>query len=131
VAQWLLLCAEAAPGAGGAGFSDMLMLIVLMGVAFYFLIIRPQRREQAERQKMLNALAKGDRVITSAGIHGRVTDISKNGEMVTVECGKNIHLDFTRGSIASVVKKSGDSTEAAPAKAEAEEADSAKGKKGK
>lgn len=108
----------------------MLMLIVLMGVAFYFLIIRPQRREQAERQKMLNALAKGDRVITSAGIHGRVTDISKNGELVTVECGKNIHLDFSRSAIATVVKKSSDA-ESATAKAETEEADAAKGKKGK
>jgi len=103
----LLICAEAAPAAApGADLMNMLLMFAVIGLAFYFIILKPQKREQAERRKMLDALAKGDRVVTTAGIHGKVVDFHKGGEVVTVECAPKVFIDFSRSAIGVVIKKS-------------------------
>ncbi len=104
---------------------DFILMIVLIIAGYYFLIVVPQKRDRAERQKMLSALGKGDRVVTTAGIHGKVVDISKKGdlEVVTLECGRNIQIDFSRSAIAAVLKKKGE-----PESPSTEESAAAKGK---
>ncbi len=82
---WYLIAQSTpAPAPGGGGGFDFLLVILLMVVGYYFFIAMPQKRDRAERQKMLNALAKGDKVITSSGIHGKVIDISKKGDIEVV-----------------------------------------------
>ncbi len=119
------------PSPGGGGF-DFLLVILLMVVGYYFFIALPQKRDRAERQKMLNALAKGDRVITSAGIHGKVLDISKKGdiEVVTLECSRNVQIDFSRSAITAVLRRKGEGTGTDMEPAEKDEA-SSKSAKGK
>ena len=59
---------------GAAGFSGFIP-IILMFVIFYFLLIRPQQKRQKEHRSMISSLKKGDRIITSGGLHGRITGI--------------------------------------------------------
>lgn len=98
-----------------------LLPFLLIIVIFYFFLIRPQKKKQNETQKMLNALKKGDKVITIGGIHGTVSSVKENTVIVKVD--ENCKLEFNRSAIASV-----ELTEAEKAKM-AEEAKAKKGKK--
>ena len=73
--QFHPILAQATPDGGG-----MIGTVVMFGlifVIFYFMIIRPQQKRQKERQKMLDAMEKGDKVITSGGIYGTVVGIEE------------------------------------------------------
>ena len=70
---------------------------------FYFMMIRPQQKRQKEVKSMLDAMKKGDRVITSSGIHGTITDIQDN--VITVQIAENTQVRFEKVAISSVVNK--------------------------
>ena len=70
------------PGAGG--LLGLLMPFVIMLVVVYFFMIRPQQAQQKERQAMLDALMKGDRIITIGGIHGEITKLSEDTVTIRV-----------------------------------------------
>jgi preprotein translocase subunit YajC len=78
-----------------------LIPLILMFVVFYFLLIRPQQKRQKERMAMLNALKKGDKVITIGGIHGTIVDLTE--DRVTLKVSDNTRLVFERSSVNSVV----------------------------
>ena len=84
---------------------DFSMLIVfgLIFVIFYFMIIRPQQKRQKERQKMLDALEKGDKILTAGGIYGTVVGIED--KMVLVQIADNVKVKVDRGSVGSVLKE--------------------------
>ncbi len=116
--------------AGGAGSMSTsgslvgsLLPFLLIIVIFYFFLIRPQNKKQKETQKMLNALKKGDKVITIGGIHGTVSSVKENTVIVKVD--DDCKLEFNRTAISSV-----ELTEAEKAKL-AEEAKNKKLFKGK
>jgi len=93
--------AAAAPAAGG-GIASFLPLI-LMFVALYFLMIRPQMKRQKETKAMLEALTKGDEVVTQGGVIGK---ISKLGEtFVNVEVANGVELQVQRAAIIQVLPK--------------------------
>ena len=93
--------AAAAPAAGG-GIASFLPLI-LMFVAMYFLMIRPQMKRQKETKAMLEALTKGDEVVTQGGVIGK---ISKLGEtFVNVEVANGVELQVQRAAIIQVLPK--------------------------
>lgn len=71
-------------GAGGGGFATALLPIVIIFVLFWFLLIRPQRREQLKREAMLKALKPTDRVVTSGGLFGVVTSVDRNENSVVL-----------------------------------------------
>jgi len=116
-----------AGGAASASTSGSLLGTVfpflLIIVIFYFFLIRPQNKKQKETQKMLDALKKGDKVITIGGIHGTVTSVKDKTVIVKVD--DDCKLEFNRSAIASV-----ELTEAEKAKL-AEEAKNNKLFKGK
>lgn len=87
---------EGAPGA----FIQMLPLLLIF-VIFYFLLIRPARTKQKKVQAMLEALKPGDKVITSAGIHGTVVALSD--DVVQVRIADNVKVDFSKSAVVSVV----------------------------
>lgn len=89
---------EAGQGGGFAAFVP----IILMFVIFYFLLIRPQQKKAKAHQEMINNLKKGDRVVTSGGIHGTVTSLDESS--ATVEIADKVRVKVTRGSIAGVSK---------------------------
>jgi preprotein translocase subunit YajC len=95
--------AAPAPAAGGAESTFITLLpLVLMFVVLYFIMIRPQMKRQKEHKAMIEALAKGDEVVTAGGLLGKV---SKLGETyVSIEAG-NIELMVQRTAIVQVLPK--------------------------
>lgn len=73
--------------------------IILMGVVFYFLLYRPQKKEQQRRADMLNSLKKGDRVITTGGMYGTITSL--DAKKVTLKVAEKIEMDFLRTAVQS------------------------------
>ena len=89
--------------AAGMGFGSLIYIAVIFG-AMYFLMIRPQRKQEKEKAAMLATLAVGDTVLTSAGFYGVVIDI--NGDTVIVEFGynKNCRIPMQRAAIIQLEK---------------------------
>ena len=90
-----------AGGSGSAGGGDMmgtLMLIVPMVLIFYFFLIRPQTKKAKEHQSFLDAVKRGDKVITSGGIWGKVAAVTD--KTVDLEIANNIKVRMTKASIA-------------------------------
>ena len=87
----------AGQGGGGTPFSAILTFVLIFGL-FYFLIIRPQQRQSRERKKMLAEIKRGDSVITTGGIHGRVINV--DGDDITVEIAKGINVRMVRSGIS-------------------------------
>ncbi len=86
-----------AAGGTGSVFSAMLPILLIF-LVFYFLMIRPQQKRAREHRDFLDALQKGDEVITSGGIHGRVTGITDN--VVTLEIAEKVRVKVQRANIA-------------------------------
>ncbi|HPS64558.1 MAG TPA: preprotein translocase subunit YajC [Ignavibacteria bacterium] len=74
---------------------------ILIIAVFYFLIIRPQQKRQKERQKLLDSVKKGDKVITAAGIHGVVEGIED--KTVLVKISENVKVKMEKSSIATII----------------------------
>jgi preprotein translocase subunit YajC len=104
---WAKAPAAPADGAGSplGGLSGMIIPLVFVMVAFYFILLRPQRREQSARQAMLDQLKKNDRIVTAGGIYGVVTNVNKDSDEVTVKVDEstNTKLRMSRSSIARVI----------------------------
>jgi preprotein translocase subunit YajC len=100
---------ERAPG-GGDAFGPLLFPMILIAILWYFLLFRPQRREQVKKEQMLSALKKNDRVITIGGIIGSVANISADGREVTLKVDDNTRIKFLRGSIQGVMKDEAEET---------------------
>ena len=73
--------------------------ILLMAVIFYFLLYRPQKKEQHKRQEMLSSLKKGDKAVTIGGIHGVITAL--NDKIVTLRIAEKVEIEVSRTAIAS------------------------------
>jgi preprotein translocase subunit YajC len=100
-ATWLLAADDkAAPTPDGL---MMFAPLIAIGIVFYLLLLRPQRKEQASRDAMLSALKKDDKVVTIGGIIGSVANISPNGQEVTLKVDDNTRIKFIRTSIQRVV----------------------------
>lgn len=86
------------------GIASLVPLILVFGI-MYFLLIRPQQRKLKEHQVMVAALRRGDQIVTSGGIVGRVTRVKEGENEVEVEIAPNVQVRVIRGTIQSVVSK--------------------------
>ncbi|QBB69937.1 preprotein translocase subunit YajC [Pseudolysobacter antarcticus] len=94
-----------AQAAGGAATNPLLQfapLVILFGI-FYFMLIRPQMKRAKEQRTMVAALAKGDEVITTGGLLGRIDDISES--FITLEVAPNVKLKLQKGAVTTVLPK--------------------------
>ncbi len=89
-------------GAQGAGFGAFIPLLLMFAI-FYFLLIRPQQKKAKEHRDMLSTLKKGDRVISSGGLHGVVTGLTD--DVVTMEIAPKVRVKVSRGSISAILSK--------------------------
>ena len=85
------------------GGMNPLIMMGLLGVMFYFLLIRPQQRQRKEMTARISALQNGDKVVTTAGIHGIVHNVKET--TVLVKVAEGTVLEFDKPAIASVKKK--------------------------
>jgi len=93
----------AAAGQGAGGFTSLIP-IILMFVIFYFLLIRPQQKKAKEHRQMISQVRKGDRIVTSGGLHGRVTAVSD--ATLTVEIADRVRVKIARGNLSQVIQSS-------------------------
>ena len=86
---------------GGSDFLVNFLPIILMGVIFYFLLIRPQQQSRKRHSEMLAAITRGDSIVTNGGIVGKVTKVIDTAE-VEVEIAKDTKVKIMRAMIAEV-----------------------------
>ena len=98
--------AQAAPAAGNAGLMGNLstfLPLVLMFVVMYFLMIRPQQKKAKEQRQMMDALAKGDEVVTASGILGKVTKVMDT--YVMLEIAANTEITVQKHAVTTLLPK--------------------------
>ncbi|NIM26617.1 MAG: preprotein translocase subunit YajC [Gammaproteobacteria bacterium] len=94
--------AQAGGPGGGAPYADILFLVLLFAV-FYFLLIRPQQKKAKEHKKMVEAVQKGDEVITNGGIAGKVIEVGES--FLTVNIAEGVDVKLQRSAIAQTLIK--------------------------
>ncbi len=93
----LLDGAASAPAGSGGGGMSMILMIVAMIAIFYFFMIRPQNKKQKEMRNFRDAMAKGDKVTTAGGIHGRVREVKDN--TVVLEIADNVKITIDKAMV--------------------------------
>jgi preprotein translocase subunit YajC len=104
ISNLLLFLADVAPGPKPP--NDGMQMLVYMGFAFvmvYFLIIRPQQTKQKQLAAQINALKTGDRVVTTGGIHGTISNL-KDGSVLVLKVDDNCKLIVEKSAIANIVR---------------------------
>ena len=94
--------AQGAGGAMGGGIESMVLIVLMFGV-LYFLMIRPQMKRAKEQKAMVDALQKGDEVITAGGLVGRITKLSEG--YVTLEVSSGVDVQLQRSAVQLVLPK--------------------------
>ena len=87
--------------------------LIFIGVIFYFLLIRPQQKQRKEQQALVAALKTGDKVVTSSGIYGLISNVKET--TVTLKIADNVKIEIDKAAIASVISRSGEVTVETPA----------------
>lgn len=94
------------PGGAAGGAPSAIMnfvpLVIMFGI-FYFLLIRPQQKKAREHRALLDALKKGDLVVTAGGIHGKVFSVDE--KTVSLEIASGVTIKISKGYIAALEKK--------------------------
>lgn len=99
-----LIAMASANGQGGGSLISTLIMFGAIFFIFYFMIIRPQQKRAKEREKMLNAIEKGDKVVTSGGIYGTIAGIED--KTVLLQIADNVKIKLDKSAINIVEKKS-------------------------
>lgn len=94
-----------AQGAGGqsGGTLELILPLLLMFGIFYFLLIRPQQKKAKEHKNMVEALGKGDEVITNGGLLAKITEVDEN--FLTCKISDNVEVKVQRHAVTSVLPK--------------------------
>lgn len=93
-----------AAGAGGIGAFGQFLPLILIFAIMYFLLIRPQQKKLKEHKAMVEALRRGDQVITQGGIIGKVSKVKEDGEL-EIEIAEGVKVRVVRSTIATVLSK--------------------------
>jgi preprotein translocase subunit YajC len=96
--------AGAEGGGGASGLLGMLPMFVMMGLVFWFMIIRPQKKQQDQRKTMLEAIKRGDKIVTSGGLFATVKDVKADRVVATIS--ENIKVEIAKSAISVVVEES-------------------------
>ena len=95
-----------APAQGGEQGSSAISTVIMFGsiiLIFYFMIYRPQRKRQKDREALISKMDKGDKVILSGGLHGTISSIEDT--TILVQVSDNTKLRFEKSSVNTVVPK--------------------------
>jgi preprotein translocase subunit YajC len=98
-----------APQGGEGGSGSLVSTLIMFGaifLIFYFMIIRPQQKKAKERNKLLSNLEKGDKIITSGGVHGIIAGLDE--KTVLVQVSDNLKMKIERSAITTVTAKKGE-----------------------
>ena len=90
------------PSAAPNPFGSMFIPLIFIGIIFYFMMIRPQKKRQLEQQRMMSSLKTGDRVVTNSGIHGLISNVKET--TVIVKVADNVKIEMEKSVITTVLK---------------------------
>ena len=93
-------------GGGSSAVMTQVLFFAAIFAIFYFLLIRPQQKQKKEREAMLRAVKKGDRVVTSSGLHGTVVGLGEH--TITLKVADQVKLDFDRAALGRIVPAQGE-----------------------
>ena len=99
--HYLLAMAPQGQDGGGGSMGSTLIMFGAIFAIFYFMIIRPQQKKAKEREKLLSALKKGDKVVTNGGLHGVIAGL--DDKTCLIDVGNNVKMKFERSSVSMVV----------------------------
>ena len=93
------------PAGGGGSAIGTLFPLLMIGLLFYFILLRPERRKHKEHANLLSNLKKNDKVVTIGGIYGKVFDVQREQDRVTLKIDEatNTKIDVTFGAIARII----------------------------
>jgi preprotein translocase subunit YajC len=94
--------AEGAPASQGGGFEFLIMIGIFFAI-MYFMIIRPQSKRTKEHKALLDSLSKGDEVVTTGGVLGKVTALDEN--FITLQVSRGVDVQVQRQAVTSVMPK--------------------------
>ena len=103
-----ILASEAATAGTGSMIGVILMYVVIFGVFFYFVMYRPQKKEQKKMNTMLSSLEIGDSILTSSGFYGVVIDITDDTGIVEFGNNKTTRIPMQKSAISQVEKANAD-----------------------
>jgi preprotein translocase subunit YajC len=105
ISEAMAQVAPAAPATTDSPFGSLgsMLPLVLMFVVLYFVMIRPQMKRQKEAKAMIDALAKGDEVVTTGGMLGKISKIGET--FLTIEIANGVEVQVQRGSVVQVLPK--------------------------
>ena len=103
-----LVLAGAGPpgGAGGNAILTQVVFFAAIFAVFYFLLIRPQQTQRRERERLLAAIKRGDRVVTTGGLHGTITGLDE--KTVTLRVADQVKVNVDRAAVARVAEAQGE-----------------------
>lgn len=84
---------------------EMIILLVIFGLIFYFMIYRPQTKRQKQQRELLSSLSKGDEVLTSGGLIGKITKITENSDNIVIALNDNTEVTIKRDFVVAVLPK--------------------------
>ena len=110
----MVLLAQGGDGAGDGGIKVILPFMIVLGVLFYLMVLRPENKRRSESEQMRKDLKKNDRVLTIGGIYGTVVNIHGDTGDVTIKVDENSNtrMRITRSSIGQIIKESDDEEKA-------------------
>ena len=94
-----------AQAAGGADLITTFVPLILIFIVFYIFLIRPQQRKMKAHQEMINNVRRGDRVVTSGGLIGKVVKAIDDNDEIEVEIAKDVRVKIARGMLSDVKSK--------------------------
>ena len=96
--------AAAAPAPSGGGM-EMIIMLAVFGLVFYFMIYRPQAKRVKEHKGLMASLAKGDEVLTQGGIVGKIVKVSDEKDFIVVSVSENTEVTVQKAAINAVLPK--------------------------
>ncbi len=96
--------AASAPAAQGGGMEMVIMLLVF-GLVFYFMIYRPQAKRVKEHKGLMAALSKGDEVLTQGGLVGKITKVSDDKDFIVISIAEGTEVTVQKGAVNAVLPK--------------------------
>jgi preprotein translocase subunit YajC len=101
--EFMTVLAMASPTEGGGGAGGLLSFLplILIFLVFWFMIIRPQKKQQDQRKSMIEALKRGDQVVTSGGLFATVKDVKQDRIVATI--ADNVKVEISKTAISAVV----------------------------
>lgn len=88
----------------GSGL-EMLIILAVFGVIFYFMVFRPQSKRQKEQRNLLSSLAKGDEILTSGGLIGKITKVGTEDENIVIALNDNNEVMISRNFVVATLPK--------------------------